>query len=509
MNTIQKFILSIFTLVIILLLNPLIFADDISLDSLRNVISMKRKQYAVWDKQNLRFASGMVSDQSKEMLEIPDYYDKSWSDFSVAKEPPVIDFAPVRNLHPEFQIDGVGEWTHWGEVTKGPNGMFYVGVGNHRKNVTGNVLYVLEFDPVKKLQRIAVDCGAVLGWGPNDITDCMLHGNMNFLPDGRLIAATWLGHYGDANLPIRAIETGWNGSFIFTYNIHTGIAESHGIPMRNCTWAMHHTDVKTGVLMAVGIGYAEQFPDPRWNSRDTGKHYSAKGQRYFLAYDVLNRKVLYAGIPPGDIDLSERASLVDPRTSIFYSTDSHNESNFVSYDHRTNRWRDLACKVPLNPVTGKNDILRAYTYRPTPEGIFYCMSDDGTIFTFSPELEETKPIGLSWGAKGLYTASLAMSPKGRYLYYLPDAHGHHIEFQQPVVQFDTKTGHKKVLAFLTPYYHEKYGYVPLGSYGIELSVDGSLLVAAMNGTFYKTVKRERYSHPSIFTIHIPESERLE
>ena len=466
-------------------------------------IREKDEWFSRLDRANLRRAPGMQTDKLPALLAVPAYYAGAGVDFTMAREAPEVDFGLMKNLHPEFQADGVGEWTHWGEVTMGPEGRFYLGVGNHRKEATGNVLYVVAYDATKRQQDIVVDCGALFGWRPTDITDCMLHGNMNFMRDGRLVAATWIGHSGATNLPRTALEHGWKGSYVFTYDPRTGVAESHGIPMLNGTWAMHHTDPRTGVLMAVGIGYAEQYPAPRWNSRDTGKNYAAKGQRYFLAYDVPNRKVLYAGLPPGNIDLSERATLIDPRTGMFYSTDSHNESNFVSYDQRTNQWRDLRCRVPLNPATGKNDILRCYTYRPTAEGRFYCMDMSGTFFTFSPEREETALLGLSWGKSGVYTASLAMSPKERYLYYVPDAHGHHLEYQTPVVQYDTRTGTRKVLTFLAPYYLQKYNYAMLGSYGLELSEDGSLLVVAMNGTFDAKEGKNRYSHPALLAIHLP------
>ncbi|MFC1606998.1 hypothetical protein ACFL47_03415 [Candidatus Latescibacterota bacterium] len=475
-------------------------------DSLVKVYHKKKLQFESWDKKGLRYSRGVVTDRTKEFLRIPDYYD-DWREFTMAKEAPDVDFAPVRNIHPEFQLDGIGEWTHWGEVSRGPNGCFYMGVGNHRKGGTENVLLLIEYDPIKKEQRIAVDVGGFLGWKPGEYTDTMLHGNMNFLPDGRLVAATWFGHKGPKNMPEEAVNSSWYGSWVFTYNIHTWVAESHGIPMLNGTWSMHSTDPRTGILMAVGIGYAEGYPDERWTNRDTGYHY--RGQHYFMAYDVDDRKVHYAGLPPGNIDLSERASLIDPRTGLFYSSDSHNGSNIVCYDQRTNRWRDLKCKIPLNPATGKNDILRAYTYRPTPEGIFYCMDMIGTFFSFHPEEERTELLGVSWHKEGIYTASVAMSPGCRYIYYLPDAHGHHPELGQPVVQYDTDTKKKKVLAFLSPFYHEKYGYVTKGSYGIELNEDGSQLFALMNGTFNPKYGKGRYSHPSIFIVNIPESERRE
>ena len=492
----------------VLLLSGVVIAEESVPDSLRRVIGEKRANFDSWDKQGLRYSREMATDRTKAFLKVPDYYKENDADYFVmAKEIPTIEFAPIRNLHPEFQGDDIGEWTHWGEVTCGPNDRFYMGVGNHRKNATGNVLYIIEYDPVTREQRVAVDVGRVLGWKPGEYTDTMLHGNMNFLSDGTLVAATWLGHHGKTNMSKDSAESNWCGSWVFTYNVYTGKVESHGIPFMNGTWAMHNTDPATGVLMAVGIGYAEGFPDPRWNNRDTGYHY--RGQHYFLAYNILERKVLYAGMPPGNIDLSERAALIDPRTGLFYSSDSHNGSTIVCYDQRTSRWRDLDCSIPLNPSTGKNDILRAYTYRPAPDGAFYCMDMIGTFFKFWPEDERTELIGVTWEKDGVYTASITMSPGCRYIYYLPDAHGHNHHLEQPVVQYDTVSGTKKVLAFLSPFYHEKYGYVTKGSYGIELSADGSLLVIEMNGTFNPEAKKGRYSHPAIFAVHIPESERRE
>ena len=510
MSHMLKRLLPVFFIVILIV--PFVTSGEASSpDSLKQVLAEKRANFDKWDKRGLRYLQSVVTDRTKAFLKVPEYYKNTNADyFAMAKEVPEIDFAPMRNLHPEFQADGIGEWTQWGEVTLGPNGCFYMGVGNHRKNATGNVLLVVEYDPVKRKQRTVVDVGRTLGWKPGEYTDTMLHGNMNFLPDGSLVAATWLGHHGDmskTNMSVDSAESSWYGSWVFTYNVYTGKVDNHGIPFMNGTWAMHNTDPGTGVLMAVGIGYAEDYPDPRWNNRDTGYHY--RGQHYFIAYDVRKRKVLYAGIPPGNIDLSERATLIDPRTGLFYSSDSHNGSNMVCYDQRTNRWCDLDCAIPLNPSTGKNDILRAYTYRPAPDGAFYCMDMIGTFFKFWPEDERTELIGVSWEKDGVYTSSVAMSPGCRYIYYLPDAHGHNLQLEQPVVQYDTVTGFKKVLAFLSPFYHEKYGYVTKGTYGIELSADGSLLIVQMNGTFSPKAKKGRYSHPSIFAVHIPESERRE
>ena len=109
----------------------------------------------------------------------------------------------------------------------------------------------------------------------------------------------------------------------------------------------------------------------------------------------------------------------------------------------------------------------------------------------------------------MYVISMALSPKYRYIYYVPGP-GHGVrELGTPVVQFDTQTNQKKVIAFLGPYYHEKYGYVNSGSYGSELSRDGSFLVIIMNGGFGPDMSKAYYDQTAIYVVHIPESERIE
>jgi hypothetical protein len=51
-----------------------------------------------------------------------------------------------------------------------------------------------------------------------------------------------------------------------------------------------------------------------------------------------------------------------------------------------------------------------------------------------------------------YAASIDAVPSGRYLYYVPGAHRGGDRDGTPVVQFDVKTGRKKVIAFLARIY---------------------------------------------------------
>ena len=64
------------------------------------------------------------------------------------------------------------------------------------------------------------------------------------------------------------------------------------------------------------------------------------------------------------------------------------------------------------------------------------------------------------------------------------------------------------LLLVNKFYHDKYGYMTGGTFGIELSADGSLLVIQTNGRFGPR-KGSSSGQPAIFAVHIPESERIE
>ena len=130
------------------------------------------------------------------------------------------------------------------------------------------------------------------------------------------------------------------------------------------------------------------------------------------------------------------------------------------------------------------------------------------MFKFWPDEERTELVGVNWDEGGVYIASIAMSPKCRYLYYVAGASTGSWKWGTPVIQYDTTDGSKKVIAFLNSFYHEKYGYMTGGTFGIELSGDGSLLVIQTNGRFAPRGGGSA-GQPAIFAVNIPESERGE
>ena len=142
-------------------------------------------------------------------------------------------------------------------------------------------------------------------------------------------------------------------------------------------------------------------------------------------------------------------------------------------------------------------------------GAFWCCDVSGAMFRFFPAEDRTEPVGINWGKEGKYLANMCFSPGKRYIYYLPGADTHAYTYGTPVVQYDTQTGRKKVIAFLNDFYLKKYGYSPGGTYGIELDEQGESLFFYTNGCFTTKELTSGYGRPAIFHVHIPESERVE
>ena len=174
----------------------------------------------------------------------------------------------------------------------------------------------------------------------------------------------------------------------------------------------------------------------------------------------------------------------------------------------------MTALVPKNPITGKSTNCRSHTKRKDSNGAFWCFDSQGTMFKFYPSEDRTELVGVNWGDKGYYAPNMCLSPGGRYIYYVPMQSSMTSELAgEPVIQYDTQTNKKKVLAFIFDYYLEKYGYSVVRRYGIELDVKGESLVFYANGGFSGPDDENPHSiklrRAALFHLHIPESERRE
>lgn len=449
-----------------------------------------------YDKRGILRSAEMRSDTSPVFITIPADYPEV-RDFDVAKTPPTVDFAIVQGFEPwylpSFDYRKGGIYGGWGDVSRGPDGCFYFSIGDHGSY--GGTAYMVKYDPTSKKQSIAFDLKKVIGWKPTDYADGKLHGDPEIGPGGEM----WLLSYFGPQPTPEEMNTVYRGSYILRYNVFSGKAEHFGIPLEGESWPYHIYDPDRGLLFGVG---------------------SIKG--YVVAYDTKEKRVIYGGSPSDGITWYERCVMLDRDTGKIYTTDSRivqnggaladryqGDQHFVSYERRNNTFTRMKAVVPPNPVTGKASACRAHTKEKDAEGAFWCMDVSGAIFKFYPERDRTEFVTMNWGKAGKYTSQMNFSPKKRYIYYMPGADTAAYTYGTPVVQYDTKTGRKKVIAFLNDFAVNTYGYSPGGTYGIELDEKGESLFCYTNGRFTTKELGSAYGRPAIFHIHIPASERQE
>jgi hypothetical protein len=434
----------------------------------------RRDRNAQHDLTNLRQQSQFVVDKSPAFLEVPKT--AIHGEFTVAKVAPEVRLQILTHLEPEHFSEHAYQagWANWAKVTRSDDNRFYLSASDHLGR--GAQINLYEYRPGESGVERVLDISEALGWHKDMWTDGKVHGRKGIMPDGTLWAATHRG----PTVTDQWWAEGYRGSWLLSYNIHTGEAKNHGVPLIGQELPVHTLDPQRGIFLATG-------------------HLSTT----MLSYDINQQRVRYAGSPPHGWIWHARSMFLDSETGHFWGMDSSERPyRFMSFDPELNRFKRHDVTVPANPLTGNQGILRGHTTRPAMDGWYYWVGG-GTLFRFRPDWDngpQIEVVGPSWD-KGRDALQLALSPEGRYIYYQPKG------YPSPLVQYDVKTGQTKAIAFLQDYYFEKYGYW-LGSqvYGMEISSDGSFLVIVENGTFEG--RNKSFGHPALLVVSIPPEERM-
>ena len=457
----------------------------------------KRKEIAEhFDKTGLLSSGKIVTDEDAGMLVPPEHLAKYvGSEFIISDTPPKVEFGIVPSqplFFPEPDSGKrIGLWSNWSQANYyEPTGKFYSAVGDH---IGYNAhMYIVEYDPASSTVRCLPEINKVLGRTKDQYGEGKIHGWLDFYNGPNLWFCTYWCTYPE---PEEAdFATGYDGGHIMSLNVLTGDITDYGVPLVRASWPYHRVDTRRGMLYAVGM-FSE-----------------------FLAWDIKKGKTKWAGYLPHGMQWWVRAFLLDEVTGMVYTSNmdsSDAEHHMLKYDPFKNRFFKLKCHMPSNAATGVFDNMRANTQDREPDGLFYGITYSGELFSFDPETEQIQDLGLNWAGEQRYTASMAQSPGGRYIYYFPGAHGKGFLDGSPLVQYDTRTGTKRVLAFMYPYYYEKYGYTPGGTFSIKLDSNGERLFVLWNGAFVdieEQVKQNSidvFGNNAVMLIHIPETMRRE
>ena len=414
----------------------------------------------------------LITDTSDEFLKAPETLKAG---VAVAKTPPTVDFL----FYPGQDYPGK-PWSNWGD-SLAINGKYYSAIGDHLAisgkgdlaHGTGTA-HVFEYDPETKTLRELVDLAAVLKMPEGHYTPGKIHTRLDMGRDGWLYYAT---HRGSPRATTD--EFHYKGDWIFRTHPETKKTEI----------VVHAPVPKHSIPTAV------LDPDRLIFYGSTAAAFDRKDEGIrFFAYDVKNKKLLYSG-PDGPA----RYMILARSTGKVYYVPGSAEGELMRFDPESGE--------PPQKLEGKQIGIRAATDE-TPQGLVYTVSigqrsADATIWSFNTKTEEIQEIGSAPVGTQAYVASIDADPTGRYLYYVPGAHGGSERDGTAVVQFDVKTGKKKVIAFLDPYYTKKYGFTLKGTYATAVSEAGDKLYVTWN------VSRGTRAWDScgMTVIHIPESER--
>lgn len=384
---------------------------------------------------------------------------------TVAKAAPTVDFL----YYPQQTYAG-RPWSVWGDGLAA-KGKYYSAIGDHLAP-QGNA-FVYEYDPETKKLRTLVDLQKLLDLPEGHYMPGKIHSRIDLGSDGWLYFAT---HRGSTR--VTTDEYHYKGDWIVRHHPETGKTEivAQGPVPKHC--------IPTSVL------------DPERLIFYGG---TAAGNRMdpdqFFAYDIRKGRVLHT------------AEYGPYRYLIF--AESTGRVYYVNEDYGPLMRYDPADGQPPTRIPGKIG-LRSAT-RETDDGFVYTVSTrrDGALWRFNTKTEQIEEIGDAAIGRQTYVTTLDVDPTGRYLYYIPGAHGGSESDGTAVVQFDVKTGGKKVIAFLYPFYREKYGYTPVGTFGSAVSEKGDKLYVTWNGNRGGPDRRGRYPFDTcaLTVIHIPESER--
>ena len=411
----------------------------------------------------------VVTDRSADFLKPPASLN---DDVVIASEVPTIDFL----FYPNQNYPGK-PWSNWGNGSVA-NGKYYSAIGDHyaigrgiMKHGTGTA-HVYEYNPETKSLRSLVDVAQLLNLPDGHYTPGKIHSRVDLGKDGWLYYATHRGSPRAAN-----DANHYQGDWIFRTNPKTKQSEIIAIPVPKHSIPNSVLDPERMIF----YGGTAAGPD-------------AKDQDIrFFAYDLLGKKLLYSG-PDGPA----RSMMLSKSTGKLFYVPGNQDGELMCFDPATG-------KPPRKVgVTMGN---RAATSE-TADGLIYTVSTgqrngDATVWEFNVKTESTREIGTARVGENAYVASIDVDPTGRFLYYSPGAHGGGYRDGTPIVQFDIKTGRKKVIAFLHPFYEKKYGFIPKGTYSTALSEDGSLVFVTWNvsrGT-------RAWDVCGLSAVYIPESER--
>lgn len=379
----------------------------------------------------------------------------------VAKRPPSVELL----YFPGQDYPGK-PWSVWGESLFA-EGKYYTAIGDHLAPEGNAFLY--EYDPTsKKLKQIA-DLRKTLSLPRGHYSPGKIHTRIDRGSDGWLYFGT---HRGSTRTTTDAHH--YKGDWVMRHDPRTGKTEV----------------VVQGPVPKHCIPVSITDPDRLifYGSTQPGDN---KGQPHFFALDLKSRKVLHSSD-----DGPKRAIALARSTGRIYYTRGSDEK-LVRFDPSTGTSTLLDATIGIRAASPESKDGIVYTVSQGRKG------EPSTLYAFDTRTEKARALGPAAVGSQEYITALALDPTGRYLYYAPGAHGGADRDGTPIVQFDTRTNKRKVIAFLSEVFGKKHGVIPRGTYALALDDRGERLFITWNASR----GGRNWDICCLTVIHLPASER--
>lgn len=221
------------------------------------------------------------------------------------------------------------------------------------------------------------------------------------------------------------------------------------------------------------------------------------------------RMMFYGGTAAGDFrDKTVKFFALDTETGRVIKETDNGFDRYAIFAPATGRvyWEGRKYDPATNEVAACDVPHVRCATAPTAAGLSYGVSHhEADLFCFDTRRERTTQLGTAAVASQEYIASMHVGPWGRYLYYIPGAHGGATKDGTPVVQYDLQTRRRKVLCFLHETFRKKCGYYLDGCFCSVLSPEGDKLYASWDG--WREGQPRGSEAAALTVIHIPEEER--
>ncbi len=369
-------------------------------------------------------------------------------------------------------------WSNWGSGSFA-NGKAWFAIGDHYAIGRGKGRYgrgnaiIQEYDPASGALRTLSTTAALLSLPDDHYLPGKIHSRVDMGRDGWLYYAT---HRGSPAAASRANH--YRGDWILRTHPEQGISEVVAeAPVPEHSLPCSVLDPERLIF------YASTAAGP-----------DAEDQRIqFLAWDIEQGRALYSG-PDGPA----RAMILAQSTGRVYYVSGNSDGELHRFDPaQPTVPQSLGITMGIRAASDETENGRVYVVS-TGQG-----SGQPELREFDTRQETVQDLGDAAVGNEKYIASLAADRSGQFLYYVPGAHGGGWRDGSPVVQFHIPSRTRKVIAFLDPFFTERYGLTLKGTYSVVLSADGSTLFIVWNaarGT-------KAWDCCALSVIRIPESER--